>query len=1287
VQNIRRAEELIVKGNSLEDKGDFGSALELYRQATALAPDFARAWVNTGNALQLLGHIDQAIVAQRTAVRLDPEHAPAHYNLGALLARRNEPIEAERELRESLRLRPDMVDSMIFLADVLTTGGRLEEAEVELRRALALRPESAMSANNLAGILIKRERVDEAEDVIRRAIALSPDVAPLNGMLASMYVKAGRAKDAEPYFRAALASPDTIPDTQSAYLFSLNLRDDLDAQRVFAEHRRIGALIDGAAKPDATGFPNRPDPDRPLRIGYVSGDFRQHPVALFMRPVLEQHDRSHFEVHCYANNPIDDDFTRVLRPAVAHWHPVAGLTDTEVVNRIRHDAIDILIDLSGHTAESRLTVFPHRPAPVAAEWLGYLNTTGLVSMNGRICDWYTDPSPEAESLHTERLWRMPHSQWCYKPAYSVALTERPHPDEPGALVFGSFNQFPKVSDDCLRLWGLVLARLPAAKLRVYGVPEGRTRMAFVERLARAGLDSSRASLYGRTDVLKYFAAISDVDIALDSFPYNGATTTLDTLWMGVPLVGLCGSRGIARGTFSILSSLGARDLIARTPDEYVELNVALGRDESRRRVMRETLRRRLEASPLMNSRQFVDDLEGIYREMWRDWSRRANSSVAVSGGGATVDRPDPLTPHETAGIPDADLAARHYDDGNALLTAGKLDEAAACYQRALSLNPGFAAAHCNLGLVRERCGRLPEAVECYDKAIALDPANAIAHNNRGTVLNQLGQWESAVASFGRAIELNDRPEFKANFVHCIRNRIFMRADDSLRRLVARSISEPWALKSELASAGASVVKASPPIKECIKRATAAWPRRLTAEQLYGTAGLAAFARDPLLRALLETTPVCDVELERCLAMARHAMVSTALTAENADPAEEVLGFYCALARQSFLNDYVLPCEDEEENLAASLRKRLVLGLQRGSAIPGHWIAAVASYGPLSSIPMAETLQSRTYPESVRELLTQQIAEPLMERKEREGIPRLTSIDAGVSNLVRQQYEENPYPRWSRLPPATRADSIDLYLRQQFPLATFRPLGKDRKLDILVAGCGTGSEPIRAAQQFPDSRILAIDLSLTSLGYAKRKTREIGLTNVEYAQADILNVASVGRSFDVVSSVGVLHHLEDPAVGLQRLVSLLRRGGFMRLGFYSEMARRAVVEARQFIERRGYTSSAADIRRCRQDLIDEGAEFAALTKSGDFYSTSDCRDLLFHVQEHRFTLPEVDRLLSGAGLELIGFSVDSSVASAYATRFPDDKHKNDLGNWHLFESEFPDTFAAMYDFWVQKPVGP
>ncbi|MEO8676194.1 MAG: tetratricopeptide repeat protein [Casimicrobiaceae bacterium] len=628
-----------------------------------------------------------------------------------------------------------------------------------------------------------------------------------------------------------------------------------------------------------------------------------------------------------------------------------------------------------------------------------------------------------------------------------------------------------------------------------------------------------------------------------------------------------------------------------------------------------------------------------------------------------------------------DYWVAHFNLGNVLRDQGNLDEALASYRKTIALKPDFAEAHNNAGLVLQAQGRRVEAVDNYRKAISLNPGLGVAHNNLALALSELGQLDTAVASYQRALELDQAPAFKANFVQCIKNHVTIENTDSIRRLVVRAISESWAWKSELIAISTRLIKADEDISDCIERASSAWPERLSGDELFGPAGIAALSSDPLLRAVLENFPVADVALERCLTMARQALLDAAIAGE--DPPTDALAFYSALAQQCFINEYIFSPTDKELARAQSLRGKLVAALAFGNAVPEYWIAAVASYFPLLSIPGSDALLHRSYPDSVVALLTQQIAEPLEERGDRVGMPMLTAIEAGVSSAVRQQYEENPYPRWVKLPPPGKALIIDLDLRKRFPRASFRPLGKGGDIDVLIAGCGTGGESIDLAQNFPGARLLAVDLSLSSLCYAKRKTRAAGLKNIEYAQADIMKIRSIGRTFDVISSVGVLHHLADPLAGLRELLSLLRPGGFMRLGLYSQCARREVVAARQHILKRGYTPSPEDIRRCRQDLMTRDTEFAHLSLSGDFYSMSECRDLLFHVQEHRFTLPQIKEALQNTGLEFIGFTLDPRVIRNYAERHGDDAAQTDLDSWHRFETAFPDTFAGMYRFWVQK----
>jgi SAM-dependent methyltransferase len=298
---------------------------------------------------------------------------------------------------------------------------------------------------------------------------------------------------------------------------------------------------------------------------------------------------------------------------------------------------------------------------------------------------------------------------------------------------------------------------------------------------------------------------------------------------------------------------------------------------------------------------------------------------------------------------------------------------------------------------------------------------------------------------------------------------------------------------------------------------------------------------------------------------------------------------------------------------------------------------------------------------------------------------LTAIHDRVSQAVREQYEEMPYPRWVKAGLVGPPTPIDQHLHGQFRLAPFRPLGRTGRVDILVAGCGTGEHSIETASRYANAQVLAVDLSLSSLCYARRMTRALGLTNIDYAQADILELGTVGRSFDVIESVGVLHHLADPQAGWHVLLSLLRPNGVMLVGLYSRIARREITAAREFIAQRGYSGSADGVRRCRQELLalDDAAPLKTVTKFWDFYTTSNCRDLLFHVQEHQFTIPDIKAFLARNGLAFIGFVLHPAIQQLYRSRFPRDAAMTDLDCWTAFEEANPLTFTNMYQFWVQK----
>jgi 2-polyprenyl-3-methyl-5-hydroxy-6-metoxy-1,4-benzoquinol methylase len=327
---------------------------------------------------------------------------------------------------------------------------------------------------------------------------------------------------------------------------------------------------------------------------------------------------------------------------------------------------------------------------------------------------------------------------------------------------------------------------------------------------------------------------------------------------------------------------------------------------------------------------------------------------------------------------------------------------------------------------------------------------------------------------------------------------------------------------------------------------------------------------------------------------------------------------------------------------------------------------------------------RTWPEPVAGIVRQQVQEPHEERRLAAILPRLTGIEDEVSRRVREQYEQNPYPRWVKLEPPWQPTTLERWLRQTLPAATFAPLSARHGTDILVAGCGSGQNPITAARMFAGARVLAVDLSLASLAHAQRKTRELAIDRIDYAQADILKIGSIGRQFDFVDATGVLHHLGDWQAGGRALVEVMRPGGVMRLGLYNERASASVVAARAFIAAGHYGSTPQEIRRCRQDLLAAGDPLLArVAEYQDFFSTSECRDLLFHVQEHRLVLPQIKAFLTAHDLRFLGFMVDGAVIARYRQRFPEDPAATDLDRWDTFETEHPGLFGRMYQFCVQK----
>jgi Flp pilus assembly protein TadD/SAM-dependent methyltransferase len=699
---------------------------------------------------------------------------------------------------------------------------------------------------------------------------------------------------------------------------------------------------------------------------------------------------------------------------------------------------------------------------------------------------------------------------------------------------------------------------------------------------------------------------------------------------------------------------------------------------------------------------------------------------------------------------DPDLASAHYNLGNALCALGKLEEAEASYRRVLALKPNLAVAHNNLGALLLGQDRLDEAVACHRAALALQPDYAEAFGNLGAalcrqgaleegeaairhalalkpdftmaldnlavLLKNQGRWDEAIAVFRRLLQirpddievlnglasalaargdavgaleaihrslrLRETASARRIFVDIVKPINWTGDNREVRHFMARALAEPWARPGELAGTAASLIKQDARIGAWVKRAVQDWPRSLAAADLFGPDGAHPFSGDALLLALLTSAQNTDIELERFLTLGRRVLLKAA---EDNDAADAGLVFYAALVRQCFINEYVHFQDDEEFRRVSAMRDAVTVSLETGAEIAALQLLAVAAYFPLHALSGAARLLDRSWPEPISAVLLQQVREPQMEAALRAALPSLTPIEDATSRLVQSQYEENPYPRWVRMPPVEKASSITLYLRQKFPLAPFQPAPDRDVAEFLSAGCGTGQMALELAQGFA-AHVRAVDLSLASLGYAKRKALEFGLTRIEFAQADILELGATDRRFDLIECSGVLHHMSDPFAGWRSLLSLLNPGGFMLVALYSEKARRGVVEAQRYIAEGGYSPSSDDIRRCRQDLLDMDPERTVGTDFGDFFGTSSCRDLLFHVQEQRTSIPAIAAFLDDNALTFLGFETDRATLEAYKRRFPGDPAATDLKNWEAFENDKPDTFARMYVFWVQKQPG-
>jgi protein O-GlcNAc transferase len=609
----------VVLARLLEDKGDLdGGATEL-EQVLRVRPDYFGALCNYADVLTKLRRVDDAISALRRAVAMQPRNFDVNYKLGYLLVEKEQPAEAEQLLKRALLSNPGSLEARATLVNLYQSQGNLPDAAVQAEAALKLRPDWVDMLFDY-GLIIKRlSRTLEAQAAFRRILEIDPGYVRAYQMLGAVLLSQCRIQEALEVFEDGRKHCADAFVLESPEMFALNCRDDISTDELFARHVDYGMRLEQLHPARFEPFDNVRDPNRRLRIGYVSAEFQEHVVPLFLLPLLEERDRSAFEVYCYSTGDAADKMTERLRSLADFWCDAARMSANEVADLIHYDRIDILIDLTGHSGIPNLRVFAQQPAPVQATWVGYLNTTGLTRMQYRISDNYCDPPGLTDRYHTEKLVRLPHSQWCYRP-FAEFECEREAPFERnGYVTFGSFNQIAKITPTVRKLWGDILTQVPDSRLLVAGVVDEGARENLYRDLQDAGVDRARITMLPFMPIEDYYRSFGRVDIALDTMPFSGGTTTCDALWMGTPVVTAPGERSWSRSAASILTTLGLQDWIADSQEDYVRRAVQFARNPSTIPGLRKSLRSRMLESPLMDAPRFTRDMEEVYRRIWQSW--------------------------------------------------------------------------------------------------------------------------------------------------------------------------------------------------------------------------------------------------------------------------------------------------------------------------------------------------------------------------------------------------------------------------------------------------------------------------------------------------------------------------------------------------------------------------------------------------------------------------------------------------------------------------------------------
>ena len=623
----RHADATHLLGLLAHQRGEQERAIAQIGAAIALAPERAIYHYNLGNALAALGRTEAAAESFSAALRLDPAHIGARSNLALALSqsgREREALQALRQLAQQ-QASPDarlaLAHALVRSADVdPAAAGHYQEAADLLGQLWAQADDPVEARRSLAYCLKQCRRWSEAAEHYEAVLARAPGSAAAHNDLANCYNQLGRMGEAISHYRETYRLAPDFPQALASVLTCLNYDPDCAPEQSKAEHLLWAEQVAARHYPKNAGFDYERDPQRRLRIGYVSPDLRRHPVSAIFEPVLAARDRDAIEVFCYYNFAGEDVVTLRLKALADHWRAVADLDDAALCERIRSDRIDILVDLAGHTSHNRLLAFARRPAPIQASWLGYFNTTGLATMDYFLSDPWSSPAGQ-ERYYVERMLRLPHTRFCYRPPEYMPAVVPPPVDGRGQITFGSLNNLSKLNHRVLRLWAAVLHAVPQSRLllQAAALDDVPNRARFAELCASAGIAPERLELRGFVPLEQAALSYAEIDVALDPFPFCGGMTSLEALWQGVPVITLPGTQLASRQTAAMLENLGLQELIAGDAAQYVAKASQLAGDRPRLARLRAELRQRYAASALMDYAGFARALEAAYRDMWLAW--------------------------------------------------------------------------------------------------------------------------------------------------------------------------------------------------------------------------------------------------------------------------------------------------------------------------------------------------------------------------------------------------------------------------------------------------------------------------------------------------------------------------------------------------------------------------------------------------------------------------------------------------------------------------------------------